>query len=108
MEEKLKHNYIFGDLLGKAMAKVDMRTQYEASMMSMSLMMIGLIVTGIYLIIYIQFALWYKIFLSINMLAGLVFFWSNLVTQFQQYNNYMEAIDFTKQMKGGLQQKCQK
>ena len=84
------------------MSKVDLRTQFEAGLMSMSLMMIGLIVTGFYIVIYINFPLWYKIFLCINLLAGLVFFWSNLITQFQQYQNYMQVQDFKKiELKGG-------
>jgi len=96
MEEKKKYNYFFGDHLGRVMAKVDTRTQLEASMLSMALMMVGLVVTIVYLVIYTAFPLWYKIFLVLNLLAGLVFFWSNLVTQYQQYQNYMEVIDFTK------------
>ena len=100
-EEKKKHNYIFPNILANAMAKVDLRTQYEAGMMSMSLMMVGLIVTGFYLAVYTTFPLWYKIFLVINLLAGLVFFSSNLITQYQQFRNYMEVYEFNKQMKGG-------
>ena len=102
LEEKKKPAYIFGDVLGTLMSKVDLRTQLESSMMSLSLMLIGLIVTGFYLVIYINFPLWYKIMLVINLLAGLVFFSSNLITQFQQYQNYMEVVEFNKTMKGGL------
>lgn len=99
----MKHNYIFPDILAKSMAKVDVRTQYEAGMLSMALMMIGLLVTGFYLVAYTELALWYKIFLCINIFAGLVFFWSNLVTQYQQYLNYMEVNDFQmKLLKGGI------
>ena len=83
------------------MSKVDLRTQYEAAMMSMSLMMVGLVVTGFYLVLYTTFPLWYKIFLTINLLAGLVFFSSNLITQYQQYLSYMEVYDFNQQLKGG-------
>jgi len=96
-QDKPKHSYIFGDFLGKAMSKVDLRTQLEASMMSMSLMLIGLCATVVYLGFFVPFPLWYKIFLIINLLAGLVFLWSNLVTQYQQYQNYMEVLDFNKQ-----------
>ena len=101
-----KHNYIFPDILARAMAKVDQRTQYEASMMSMSLMGVGLVLTMSYLIIYFEFPIWYKVILGINALAGRVFMWSYIVTTFQQYKNYMDVVDFQKQeneMKGGLQ-----
>ena len=94
VEKKKKFNYIFGNILGNALSKVDMRTQFEASMMSMTLILIGLVVTIIYLFIYAEFVLWYKIFLMINCLAGLVFIWSFLVTTFQQFQNYMEIKSF--------------
>jgi hypothetical protein len=96
-----KHKYIFPNFLAEFMSKVDMRTQYEASMMSMTLIMIGLIVSGFYLWIYTSFALWYKIFLVINALAGVVFLSSFVITTYQQYITYMKALEFQKQMKGG-------
>ena len=95
--------YIFPDFLAKAMSKVDLRTQYEASMLSMSLMSIGLIVSVFYFIFYVQLVLWYKTFLIINLLAGMVFMWSYLVTTYQQYRTYMIAFNFQKESKGGIQ-----
>jgi len=65
-------------------------------MMSMTFIMIGLIVTILYLIISFDFPLWYKIFLGFNGLAGLGFMWSNLITTFQQYRNYMDVLEFQK------------
>jgi len=102
---KEKHKYIFPDFIAKVMSKVDLRTQYEASMMSMSLMSIGLIVTITYLFIYVNFALWYKIVLVINGLAGILFMWSYITTTYQQYKAYMETIDFQREMKGGRKRK---
>lgn len=96
-KEKLKHKYIFPDFLAKAMAKVDLRTQYEASMLSSTLMMGGLILTITYLVIYFDLALWYKIVLVINGLSGLVFFMSSLTTIFQQYRSYMDATQFQRE-----------
>lgn len=94
MENK---NYLFPDFLAKAMSKVDMRTQYESSMMSMSFMCLGMIVTIVYLVIYFDFAWWYKIFLVVNGLAGMVFMWSYLVTTYQQYLTYLNAMEFQKE-----------
>ena len=101
-------DYIFPDFLAKMMAKVDLRTQYEASMLSMSLMSVGLIVTIVYLIIYFDFPIWYKIFLVINGLSGLLFISSYITTTYQQYKMYMNAIKFQKTMKGGKQDATQK
>jgi hypothetical protein len=102
----MKNNYFFPDFLGDFMRKIDMRTQLEASMMSMTLILIGMLVSVFYFVVYFDFALWYKIVLVINGLAGFVFLSSFLVTAFQQYQSYLTAIEFqqeTKHMKGGMQ-----
>ncbi len=95
--------YIFPDFLAKAMSKVDLRTQYEASMLSMSLMSMGLIVSVFYFIFYVQLVIWYKTFLIINLLAGMMFMWSYLITTYQQYRTYMIAMNFQKEIEGGKQ-----
>lgn len=109
---EVKHKYIFPDILASAMSRIDMRTQLEASMLSMSLMGVGLVVTVIYMIFYFNFAVWYKIYLVFNGIAGLVFMFSFLVTTYQQYLSYMDVIDFQKQqsqsdltvnVKGGIE-----
>ena len=100
---KEKHNYIFPNFVGNVMAKIDMRTQLEASMMSMTLILIGLILTTFYMIFYVTFPLWYKITVVINLLAGMGFISSNLITTFQQYQSYLNAVEFQKELKGGLQ-----
>lgn len=92
--EKKLHTYFFPDILGKAMMGVPLNVQLEANLVSMSLMSVGLIITIIYLCVYFNLALWYKIFLIINGIAGLMFFISSIVTTFQQYNNYMEILEY--------------
>jgi hypothetical protein len=94
-------NYLFPGWLAKRMAKVDMRVQYEASMMSMALIFVGLIASAIYLPFYTSFATWYKVFLIINLLAGMGFMGSYLVTTYQQYRTYLETLEFQQNMKGG-------
>jgi len=96
-EDKPKNNYLFPNILAEMMKKVSLQVQYEASLMSMTLIMIGLGVSGVYVCFYTAFPLWYKIFLTINVLAGFVFLSSFLVTTFQQYQTYMKAVEFQKQ-----------
>ena len=102
-----KQNYIFGDFLGNALSKVDLRTQFEASMLSVSMMIAGLILTIIYIVLYIDFQLWFKIVFVVNGLFGILFMLSNLVTTFQSYRSYMEAkrmqeeLSLFNQLKGG-------
>lgn len=93
--------YIFPNFLAKAMSKVDMRVQYEASMMSMSLILIGIILSAIYVFIYVNVPLWYEIVIIVNALAAFVFISSFIVTTYQQYLSYMEIINFQKEIKGG-------
>lgn len=95
--------YVFPNFLAKAMSKVDMRTQYEASMLSMSFILIGLIITVIYFVVYFSFPVWYKIVLAINGFAGFIFISSFLVTTYQQYRTYMIAFNFQKELEGGEQ-----
>ena len=97
----VKNKYIFPNILANWMSKVDMRTQYEASMLSMFLMLLGLIVTITYFVFFFGFALWYKFVLVLNGIAGFVFMSSFLITTYQQYLSYMETIDFQNNMKGG-------
>ena len=91
-----KPTYIFGNVLGNLMGKLDLRVQLEASMMSMTLIVIGLIISTIYFSVYVNFPLWYKITLIVNLLAGIVFISSNLITTYQQFQNYMEVVEFNK------------
>lgn len=95
-KEKKTFNYIFPDVLGKAMSNVPINVQLEASMMSMFLMMIGLMISAVYVGFYVNFPLWYKILLEINFFAGFIFMSSFLITTFQTYQNVMEVADFQK------------
>jgi hypothetical protein len=101
LEAPQQAKYVFPNIMAKAMAKIDMRTQYEASMLSLCFILVGLLTSVVYFVFYLNFATWYKVILVINGLAGFVFLSSHLVTTYQQYKNYMEIVIFQKQMKGG-------
>ena len=95
--------YIFPNFMAKIMAKVDLRTQYEASMLSMTFILIGLMISVIYIYLYVQFPLWYKITIIINGIADFVFLSSFIVTTYQQYITLMETLKFQKELKGGIE-----
>ncbi len=86
------------------MSKVDMRTQMEASMLSMTLILFGMMTSVVYFTIFFTFPLWYKIVLVINGLAGVVFLSSFLVTTYQQYISYLSITAFQNKLKGGTQE----
>jgi len=94
-----KGNYIFPNYFAKMMEKVDLRTQYEGSLMSLTLLLIGLFITGVYLIIWGEMPLWYKIVLVVNVGAGFLFMSSFLVTTFQQYKAYLNVKKFQESIK---------
>jgi hypothetical protein len=91
--KKQKHKYIFPNFLAKSMAKVNEKTQYESSMMSMFFILLGILFTSLYLIIFQEsFNLWMKIMTGVNGFFAFVFISSYLVTTYQQYVVYMNAI----------------
>lgn len=98
---KEKLSFVFPNLMAKFMKKVDMRTQQEASLLSMSLIMVGLILMTIYILIYGEMGLFYKCLVVFNLLCAFIFISSFLVTTYQQYISYMEmaGIDPDKERK---------
>ena len=93
--EMVKNKYIFPDFVANVMAKMDVRTQFEASMMSMTFIMIGMVLSLVYAMIYMDLRMWFKVVLIINGVSGVVFMFSYLVTTFQQYQNYMAAKEMS-------------
>ena len=91
---KEKYRYAFPNFLAKAMAKVDMRAQMEAGMMSQFLLLIGLSIMVLYTIFSGQVGGFYKFIVIFNLLCGWVLISSYLVTTYQQYTSYMGAMGF--------------
>ena len=91
-QENKRPNYIFPDFLGEWMSNISQQVQYEASMLSMTLLMVGLILSGVYAVLYLPVPLWFKITTCINCLFGIVFMWSFIVTTYQQYLAYMDSV----------------
>lgn len=85
--------YIFPDFMAEVMKKVDTRVQFEASLMSMLFILIGMFVMAGYMIFFTDFTLFMKIMVGVNSIAGFTFMWSYLITTYQQYLSYMEATE---------------
>ena len=88
-KEKLK--FIFPNMMARMMKNVDMRSQMEASMMSMFMIMVGMCLMTIYLIIYGEMGFVYKGLILFNLCCAFLFISSFLVTTYQQYISYMET-----------------
>ena len=89
-KEKEKLKFVFPNIMAKMMKKVDMRTQMEASMMSMSMIMVGMIIMVTYILIYGVMGLFYKSLIVFNLICAFIFISSFLVTTYQQYTSFME------------------
>lgn len=92
-----KHSYALPDVMAKAMKTVDMRTQYESSILSTFLIMIGITSMAVYFIFLTDVGLTMKILTGMNSLFGLFFMYSNLVTVYQQYVIYMQTQEMTEE-----------
>lgn len=84
-----ENSYILPDKVAKKMKLIDMRVQYEASIMATVFIILGMITFTIYLIFFTQLSNWYKFFIAFNSFWGVVFLGSSLITVYQQYNYYM-------------------
>ena len=90
-KDKEKYSYCFPDPMAKFMKKVDDKTQMEASLMSMFLLLMGLIVFTIYMAAFTDFSWWFKGMTIFNGLCGFIFLFSYLITTFQQYQSLRET-----------------
>lgn len=85
--------YIFPNLLADLMSKVSQRTQMESELLSLTFILFGLIITGVYIIFFVNISLFMKIMTGINVGAGFVFLSSRLVTSFQQYKQLLIVME---------------
>jgi len=95
-----KESYVFPDLMAKMMKNVDIRTQYEASLLSICFILIGLIAMAIYTVTFLEMGWWPKSMIIFNTFWGFVFLSSFLVTNYQQYVSYLQTEKIMDELKG--------
>ena len=91
-KEKVKNRYVFPNWLADSMSKVSFRAQMESAILSMTLLVIGMILTVLYMVLYGNQPMYFKILLIVNMLCGIVFMGSYLITNYQQYKSFMDTM----------------
>ena len=89
--QQSEDSYVFPDVLSNIMKKVDIRTQYEASLLSISFILIGLVAMAIYTVTFMDVSGWAKFMITFNMFWGFIFLTSFLVTNYQQYVSYLQT-----------------
>lgn len=99
MAKQTKGNYIFPSILSEAMKKVSQRTQYEAELMSLACILVGILVMSFLAIFFTDLSFWMKFMTGFNALAAFILLSSRLVTSFQQYQNYLLMIGIIKEHK---------
>jgi hypothetical protein len=77
-------------MVGKAMGKLSTQYQMEASMISIIIILLGLIIMAIYMM-FLDITGFMKIMIVINAVAGFIFLSSFLATQYQQYQSFIMA-----------------
>lgn len=96
-KDKDPYTYCIPSPMAKFMKKIDERTQMEASLLSMFLLLIGLITFTTYTALFSDWGTWAKTMTIFNGLCGFVFLFSYLVTTFQQYQALRETQDIVGQ-----------
>ena len=87
------NEFIFPSDVASVMKKTDMGIQYEANIISMSFLLEGMTLFGIYMVFFTDFNWFYKGFYIFNFLCAAVLMASMLITQYQQYVAYRESKD---------------
>lgn len=100
-QEELKQpNYIFPSPMAKIMSVVSPKVQYESSMMGTALICVSILLTGIYYVGFTKMTWLAKGFIIFNAIAGFLMLGSMLVTTYQQYLQYMQAVQIEKMISG--------
>jgi hypothetical protein len=87
------YSYAFPDKMAKMMKKVDMRTQLEASLLSMFFILIGMLAMDIYIVFFLNYNWWFKGLILFNSFFAMIFLTASLIGQYQSYVTYMQTID---------------
>jgi len=95
-----RSNYIFPSPMAKIMSVVSPKVQYESSMLGTALLCLSVVITSVYYIFFTQSNWFVKGFVIFNGLAGLLLLGSMLVTTYQQYLQYMQAVELQKMLNG--------
>ncbi len=90
-KDKEMYSYCIPSPIARFMKKVDDRTQMEASLLSMFLLLIGIITFTTYIALFSEWGIWMKSMTIFNGLCGFIFLFSYLVTTFQQYQSLRET-----------------
>jgi cellulose synthase/poly-beta-1,6-N-acetylglucosamine synthase-like glycosyltransferase len=85
------NDFIFPESMAKPMKTLDIGIQYEASIISIAFLMVGILFFAIYVFFFAPYTWIMKGFVVFNSLCGLVLMGSMLITNYQQLITYRES-----------------
>lgn len=88
---KTDDNFIFSEKTAEIMKAIDISTQYEASILSLFCLIMGMLLFIIYVVFIAPYTWVMKIFISFNTICGIVLMGSMLVTNYQQFVSHKES-----------------
>lgn len=91
--------YCFPKKMAEKMNTFKQRTIYEATMLALVFLMIGIIGFSCYLVFFAGVAFWYKFFAVFNGLCILTLMGGSLIGTYQQYVSFMAATQMIEQIK---------
>jgi len=86
--------FIFPDKTAKKMKTLSLEIQYEASVLSSALLMVGIVIFLIYYVFFATSSWWMKGLLIFNCICGLGLMGGMMVTYYQQLVSYRESVKF--------------
>jgi hypothetical protein len=88
---KTDDNFIFSEKTAETIKAIDIATQYEASILSVFCLLMGMLLFLIHTIFIAPYTWFMKAFISFNTICGIVLLASMLVTNYQQYMAHKES-----------------
>jgi hypothetical protein len=88
---KTDDEFIFPSKVANTMKAIDIATQYEASVLSLFCLIVGILLFVIYVIFIAPYNLITKVFVAFNSICGIALMASMLVTNYQQLMAYKES-----------------
>ena len=92
MEMQIKMDYIFPDWLAKVLRKPSARTQLEASLVGITLMVIGSLGIAVYFVFFSEVSMGFRILIGISGLGFFLFQSSTLVVTYIQYYTLKKTL----------------
>ena len=79
-------------IITSILTRPSQRTQMEATLTGLSVLMITSLATPIYMIFFTEASIWIKVFTSIGSVGIILFMFANLSLTYIQYRSYKEAM----------------